>query len=718
MGSADPGQRGAFAMRWGIVFAGKEAEDSFRRSYVRHSKRLLRIGMALAMLMGIVFLPQDFALAPDRVHWTATLRLLFLVAVPALCIWASMQRRLDRYHTWYVSATILLYYFGVLALLILLEGGESLAGTTAFSNVSLIIIFTFAASTLRFLAACAVSILIVFSYLLAYILFAGSGLAAFLGGAFSNALFLLLVGGFIGYSREVYLRRAYAAEALLKRRYRNLVEGSIQGMVVFRDFRPLYANDALARIMGYDNYAAFLEAGSLLDFYPDGEKEKVRRHVEGLLAGRDVPHVCHASAITHDGRRVWLDHVMMAVDWYGEPAVQCTVIDVTERIRAEAELRHAQKLEALGKLTGGVAHDFNNLLGIIIGNLELAQERLDKDDPLGQLMERSLGAAARGAQLTQRLLAFARKQPLRPKDVDLPALLEDFRDLMERAAGDDVRLHIRAEGDVPLVHIDPGQLENALLNMVINARDAMPDGGEIYIRVHPVSGADGERWACLHIRDTGEGMSPEIREHIFDPFFTTKPEGKGTGLGLSSVHGFVNQSGGRISVDSQPGKGTEFHILLPAARDKRRMSEDQEMALPKGRGEHILLVNGNEEIRRFLALVLRDLGYVVDETGALPEQPPEKVPPGIGYDAVVADVTAPGDVRRLQEGGWTAEEIRRRLLLLCDEDTHLPADGIRLLYKPFQKRALAEALRALLDDAPPQAEPGGNAGLRAGRSSG
>ncbi len=702
MGSADPGQRGAFAMRWGIVFTGKEAEASFRRSYVRHNKRLLRIGMALAMLMGVVFLPQDFSLAPDRVHWTAGVRLIFLVAVPGLCIWASLQRNLDRYHTWYVSATILLYYFGVLALLVLLEGGRSLAGTTAFSNVSLIIVFTFAASTLRFLAACAVSVLVVVIYLFSYILFAGDGLASFLGGAFSNALFLLLVGGFIGYSREYYLRRAYAAEALLKRRYRNLVEGSIQGMVVFRDFRPLYANDALARIMGHDSYVSLLETDNLLDFYPGEEREKMRRHVEGLMAGRNVPHVCHASAITHDGRRIWLDHVMMVVDWYGEPAVQCTVIDVTERIRAEAELRHAQKLEALGKLTGGVAHDFNNLLGIIIGNLELAQERLDKDDPLRRLMERSLGAAARGAQLTQRLLAFARKQPLRPKDVDLPALLEDFRDLMERAAGDDVCLHIRAEGDVPPVRIDPGQLENALLNMVINARDAMPEGGDIHIDVHPASGSGERRWACLHIRDTGEGMPQDIREHIFDPFFTTKPEGKGTGLGLSSVHGFVNQSGGRISVESQPGKGTEFTIVLPAAREEGRGRGDEgKTELPKGRGEHVLLINANEEIRRFMVMVLRDLGYVVDDMDELPEHPPGNTVSGIGYDAIVADIAVPRDVERLQAAAWEAEAVRARLLLLCDADTQMPVKGAALLRKPFQKRALAEALRALLDRAPP-----------------
>ena len=261
--------------------------------------------------------------------------------------------------------------------------------------------------------------------------------------------------------------------------------------------------------------------------------------------------------------------------------------EVTELRNAEAQLRQAHKMQALGLLTGGVAHDFNNLLAVMLGNLELLDERLAGDPEKRELAGAAIGAARRGAALTQRLLAFARQQPLAPQPVDVAELLDGMSDLLRQSLGEGIRLEVRCEAGLGPCYADPTQLETALVNLAVNARDAMPDGGEVVIEATdggpaPAPGAaeDGRetqdgaepgpaaqtgRRVVISVTDTGEGMTPEVVDRAFEPFFTTKPVGKGNGLGLSMVYGFVEQSGGQARIASTPGRGTRVELSLPVA---------------------------------------------------------------------------------------------------------------------------------------------------------
>jgi signal transduction histidine kinase len=245
------------------------------------------------------------------------------------------------------------------------------------------------------------------------------------------------------------------------------------------------------------------------------------------------------------------------------------IVDLTERRAAEKALRQAQKMEAVGQLTGGIAHDFNNLLTVIIGSLERAGKKLSADDGVVRLIDNALEAAHRGASLTQRLLSFARRQNLDPQTVDIPALIEGMRQLLISSLPSNITISTMVSPDTPSVTVDPHQLEMALLNLVVNARDAMRDGGEIAITVsadiNPPSALQGGRYVCLKAADKGEGMNPETLAKARDPFFTTKGVGKGTGLGLSMVAGFAEQSGDLLTLESEPGVGTIVELWLPEA---------------------------------------------------------------------------------------------------------------------------------------------------------
>jgi signal transduction histidine kinase len=249
--------------------------------------------------------------------------------------------------------------------------------------------------------------------------------------------------------------------------------------------------------------------------------------------------------------------------------------DITERVETEARLRQAQKMETLGTLTGGIAHDFNNLLTLILGNLDLARTLIPENDRSAPLIADATKAAERSASLVERLLAFSRRQELRPEPLDLAALLAGLQDTLERTIGKTVDITIDAPPGTWRCVADENQLENTILNLTINARDAMPDGGRLELAVRNevvdarqakslVDARPGE-YVMLSVRDTGVGMPEHVRQRVFEPFFTTKSQGRGTGLGLSMVYGFVTQSGGFLHIDSRTGRGTEFQVYLPRA---------------------------------------------------------------------------------------------------------------------------------------------------------
>jgi CheY-like chemotaxis protein len=381
----------------------------------------------------------------------------------------------------------------------------------------------------------------------------------------------------------------------------------------------------------------------------------------------------------------------------------------------EQELRQTQKMEAIGKLTGGVAHDFNNLLTVIKGNLEMLEARLSGDEH-NDLLTDAQEAADLAAQLTTSLLAFGRRMPLNPKLTDIGQLVSGTTELLRRTLGETITTRTVADSSCQAV-ADPAQLQSAILNLGINARDAMPDGGKLTIEVSETE-LDADyadaytevrpgRYVLITVIDTGTGMSKEIQERAFEPFFTTKPTGSGTGLGLSTVYGFVKQSGGHVSLYSEPGQGTTIRIYLPCA-DREQDGEAPAVAaaptLPHPKGETILVVEDEARVRRITAARLRELGYRVLEAESGPaalqvlRDRPE-------IDLLFTDMVMPGGLTGAQLAA-EAHRTRPDLPVLftsgyAEPDVLKQADAQsgNWLRKPYKAADLARKLRSILDQA-------------------
>ncbi len=399
------------------------------------------------------------------------------------------------------------------------------------------------------------------------------------------------------------------------------------------------------------------------------------------------------------------------------------VQDVTERLRdqdklAETQeaLRQSQKMEAVGQLTGGLAHDFNNLLTAISGSLELLQMRIaqGRSNEVERYVAAAQGAAKRAAALTHRLLAFSRRQTLDPRQTSIPQLIAGMQDLIERAIGPGIDLQIGVDSDVWPALVDPNQLENALLNLCINARDAMPDGGTIRIAGsntildHAISASLGLKtgeYLVLCVTDNGTGMTQEVIERAFDPFFTTKPLGEGTGLGLSMIYGFVRQSGGQIRIDSAPGSGTTMCLYLPRYDGPKEHAPkpDEAAAVPHAfDGETVLVVDDEPAIRMLVLEVLRDLGYHTVEAEDGPSalkvlQSDRRV------DLLVTDVGLPGGIngRQVADAGRTARPDMKVLFITGYAEAAVFGDtalqpGMEMLAKPFQMDTLVSRIKTLI----------------------
>jgi PAS domain S-box-containing protein len=396
-----------------------------------------------------------------------------------------------------------------------------------------------------------------------------------------------------------------------------------------------------------------------------------------------------------------------------EVALEQLVAERTEQLRRNEEaLRQSQKMEAVGKLTGGVAHDFNNLLQVISGNLQLLAKDIAGNERAEQRLSNALGGVSRGSKLAAQLLAFGRRQPLVPKVVNLGRLVARLDDILRRAVGEAVELETIAGGGLWNTLADPTQVENALLNLAINARDAMGGVGRLTIETGNASldedyaarNADivPGQYVMLAVTDTGSGMTSDVLEHAFEPFFTTKPEGQGTGLGLSQVYGFVKQSGGHIKIYSEPGQGTTVRIYLPRTREEEDVAVDVEAAPVVGGTETILVVEDDESVRATVVDTLADLGYRVlkarDALSAL-----AIVDSGVHIDLLFTDVVMPGPLRSPD----LARKARGRLpdiaVLFTSGYTEnaivhggrLDA-GINLLSKPYTREALARKIREVL----------------------
>ena len=396
-------------------------------------------------------------------------------------------------------------------------------------------------------------------------------------------------------------------------------------------------------------------------------------------------------------------------------ALLILIEDVTARASVEQQLRQAQKMEVIGQLTGGVAHDFNNLLTIIVGNGDLALENVDETSELADSLRTMLRAAARGAELTQRLLAFARKQTLRPRVVDVNALLPGIGSMLQRVLGENISvLSLPGENLWPAL-VDPSQVEDAILNLAINARDAMPRGGQLVIETRNVTldddyvalnpeAATGD-YVMLSVADTGQGMTPEVIERAFEPFFTTKEMGKGTGLGLSMIYGFVKQSGGHIKIYSEIGHGTTIRIYLPRAKpgDGAIAAPAPAAAAPSGR-ETVLVVEDNIEVRRVALRIMNELGYRTIEAETA-DQALELLEGGARADVLFTDIVMPGKLNGYDLAKLALQRNPRLKVLFTSGYSEVflrqGANGVRaeMISKPYRKQELAQRLRAALDAA-------------------
>ena len=371
--------------------------------------------------------------------------------------------------------------------------------------------------------------------------------------------------------------------------------------------------------------------------------------------------------------------------------------------RSMERLQQAQRLEAIGKLTGGIAHDFNNMLAIVTGSLDIAKRRLQGGDTdVGRYIDNAMEGARRAADLTRRMLAFSKRQTLEPSTIDANALIEGMRDLLARTLNDDIRVECRFAPDLWPIHVDPGEMENALLNLAVNARDAMPGGGTLTIGTDNVAGSNGERDRVrIAVSDTGTGMSAEVRAKAFEPFFSTKDIGKGTGLGLSQLYGFARQSGGIAEIESMQGRGTTVSILLPRADGIATAPPAQPaQAAPAGTSkELVLVVEDDDDVRQTNVEALSELGYAVLETGD-PRQALELVERDRSISLLFTDIMMPDmDGRALAAAAREANPALKILLTTGYERDDTPEiDESRLLRKPYTFARLARTVRETLDE--------------------
>jgi len=475
-------------------------------------------------------------------------------------------------------------------------------------------------------------------------------------------------------------------------------------------------NDGFTRLTGWTEDDVVGRSALDLGIWADAaDREKL---VHGLRANGRVENL-EATFRWKDGS---LHPCLMSaatIQLAGEACVLSISRDITafkqaqnERDRLAEQLRQAQKMEAIGRLAGGVAHDFNNLLTVILSCAsELRSAAADGLPPNPEDVDAIQAAGERARDLTRQLLAFARKQVIAPVALDLGEVVKRAEKLLRRLLGEDVELEVSTAPALWPVHCDPGQLEQVLMNLAVNARDAMPGGGRLSIAVRNVDpreiearGRSGD-WVCLAVRDNGTGMAPEVKQHLFEPFFTTKAPGAGTGLGLATVYGIVDQSGGHIAVDSAPGKGTTFEIWLPrTGQDAAADAPPDVQVNPRRGSETVLVVEDDALVRNLTVRVLRGAGYhvLVASRGS---EALELAQDGQALDLVITDVVLPGQggrdlaqvLRQARPGlpvlyvsGYTADAIAHRGVL---------APGVEFLAKPFTSRALLERARAILDAA-------------------
>jgi len=492
-----------------------------------------------------------------------------------------------------------------------------------------------------------------------------------------------------------------------------VIDNMHDAIIVHRDNAVVLANQRFVQLVGAESSEQVI-GQSPLAFYPAELRDSVARRVRYVMSGGASVPLVEQRLVRRDGKAIDVEATSIAFADRGRRTALSIYRDITDRKAAELQLRQAQKMEAVGQLTGGMAHDFNNLLTVIVANLDILGESLHADKKSLELVEAALGGALRGAKLTHRLLAFARKQPLEPQVIDLNERLPTLVEMLRRTLGEQIRVELKLADGLWPTCADPSQVEDALLNLAINARDAMPQGGTLTIETGNGSLdadyaarnpeiAPGD-YVLLSVTDTGTGMPPEVIAHAVEPFFTTKEQGKGTGLGLSMIYGFAKQSGGHLKIYSEVDHGTTVRLYLPRAVEAGATAPDPMLsvpALPGGR-ETILLVEDNDEVRAAAIRQLTDLGYRVRAAA--------NGPAGLALldaddavDLLFTDIVMP----ERMTGYELAQAVRARRpqikVLFATGFAEAPAaaqqpqPGALVLRKPYRKQELAEKVRMALD---------------------
>ena len=516
--------------------------------------------------------------------------------------------------------------------------------------------------------------------------------------------------------------RKRAEEALRESedRYRLAIESSNDGVAIVKGDLHVYVNQRFAEIFGYENPQEIIGKNYTVSVHPD-DIEMVRDRSLRRQKGEAVPSRYEFKGIRKDGQEICLEASSSKTTYKGESVALTYLRDITERKKAEKEmvalqqqLQQSQKMEAVGRLAGGIAHDFNNLLTVIKGYCDLALMGLKEEGPLKRALEEINKAGERAATLTHQLLAFSRRQILESKIVNLNDLLRNLNKMLQRLIGEDIELVTILGEDLGKVKVDPGQMEQVVMNLAVNARDAMPMGGKLILETSNVElGEEHARshvdlkpglYVMLSVRDTGVGILPEVKEHIIEPFFTTKERGKGTGLGLSMVYGMVHQSGGSIGVESELGRGTTVKIYLPRMVERGEGLEARpvKQEMPRG-SETILVVEDDETVRNLASQILKHQGYrVLEASGgeeALGLYGVMKEP----IHLILTDVVMPRmsgreladhfillypEMKILYMSGYTDDAIVHHGVL---------EEGVNYIQKPFTMEGLAKKVREVLD---------------------